>query len=132
VAFNASERANRNPEVFDYRVAEEERLREQFAAQSQPGFKLGPAFSDAAYRAVRDRDSGLLDEEGKVTYARGVPNRSSSRFAGENQEVIALLGMDRGRTFFGATNSKDATAYKTLGNWAEQALAAEQTGMVPV
>ena len=134
MAFNAGERANRNPEVFDYRAAAEERLREQFSPQSQPGFKLGPTFGDAADRAVEGRKIASPDEGSTVTYARGVPNRSPSRFAGENQEAIALLGMDQGRTFFGATNSKDAAANKTLRNWSEQALAAglEQTGMMPV
>lgn len=135
MAFNAGERANRNPEVFDYRAAEEERLREQFMSQSQPGFNLGPSFSDAADRALRGRQSDSPKEiQGSgLNYSGGVPNRSAPRFAGENREAVALLGMDQGQPFFEAANAKkNKIGMNYLGEFVKQAQAATNTGMMVV
>lgn len=135
MAFNAGERANRNPEIFDYRAAEEERLREQFASRSQPGFNLAPSFSDAADRALRGRQSDSPKEiQGSgLNYTKGVPNRSAPRFAGENRDAVALLGMEQGQPFFEAANAeKNKVGMRYLRQFAEQAQAATNTGMMVI
>lgn len=110
-------------------------MREQMAPSTAGYQGIQSRFTDAVGAAVDGRKSGSPREvQGSgLNYSGGVANRSAPRFAGENRQAIALLGMDGDRSFHEATmDKKNKPAMRYLGDLADQILNARDAGMYQV
>jgi hypothetical protein len=117
VAFAVRQAAS--PDVFLAREAAVARQREQL---TPPGYDLGKTFGDVTGRAVEGREESSPKEiaNSGLFYSGGTPNRYPERFAGENRDAVALLGMQGGRSFYSAANDQKNPGRKQLGDAAQQ------------